>query len=240
MHQVRFSVGEQSCRSIWVQATIGFLCLLVRTRGPNEWVSICWSGIMNKTVRYALLLSISYVVTCSLLWAVEEPQAATETDAHVRVRLRGIRDRVELGRGEDGALNFYLRTDKGEIQVLTPEEFAARVYGEQSRQSWWNRFLNVTSPIGIAWVGLGFLGQLMFTGRMLVQWLVSEREQRSVVPPVFWWMSLAGASMLLVYFVWRRDIVGVVGQTTGWIIYLRNIWLIYHSDGVSETELIQS
>jgi lipid-A-disaccharide synthase-like uncharacterized protein len=160
-----------------------------------------------------------------------------------------MRDRVELARGEGGALYFYLRTDQGEVKVLSPDEFAARVHGEQSRQSWWNRFLNVTSPIGIAWVGLGFLGQLMFTGRMLVQWLVSEKEQRSIVPPAFWWMSLAGASMLLVYFIWRRDIVGVVGQATGWIIYLRNLWLIYRSGsdsaGVSgdpgpEPELIQS
>ena len=74
---------------------------------------------------------------------------------------------------------------------------------------------------------LGFLGQALFAGRMLVQWLVSERQRRSVVPTVFWWMSLGGASMLLVYFVWRRDIVGVVGQTTGWIIYLRNLWFIH-------------
>jgi lipid-A-disaccharide synthase-like uncharacterized protein len=33
--------------------------------------------------------------------------------------------------------------------------------------------------------------------------------------------------MMLVYFVWRRDIVGVLGQTTGWMIYLRNLWLIH-------------
>ena len=187
---------------------------------------------MNRTPRRALSLTILWIVTCSFSWAAQEPQEPTEADAHVKVRLRGVEDRVGIARDEDGTLNFYLRTDQGEVQVLTPEEFAARVHGEQSRQRWWNRFLNVTSPIGIAWVGLGFLGQLMFTGRMLVQWLVSEKERRSVVPPVFWWMSLAGASMLLVYFIWRRDIVGVIGQTTGWIIYLRNLWLIYRSGGV--------
>ena len=78
-------------------------------------------------------------------------------------------------------------------------------------------------------MALGFLGQLLFTGRMLVQWLVSERHRRSIVPPIFWWMSLAGASMLLTYFVWRRDIVGVLGQATGWMIYSRNLWLIYRT-----------
>ncbi|MET0224741.1 MAG: lipid-A-disaccharide synthase N-terminal domain-containing protein, partial [Terrimicrobium sp.] len=41
---------------------------------------------------------------------------------------------------------------------------------------------NVTSAAGVAWVALGFLGQLLFTGRMLVQWLTSEKSKRSVVP----------------------------------------------------------
>jgi lipid-A-disaccharide synthase-like uncharacterized protein len=48
----------------------------------------------------------------------------------------------------------------------------------------------------------------------------------------FWWMSLVGASMLLVYFIWRRDIVGILGQATGWFIYIRNLVLI-HKSGVS-------
>jgi lipid-A-disaccharide synthase-like uncharacterized protein len=87
--------------------------------------------------------------------------------------------------------------------------------------------LNITGPAGIAWVAMGLLGQVLFTGRMILQWLTSERARRSVVPVGFWWMSLAGASMLLAYFVWRRDIVGVLGQSAGWMIYSRNLWLIY-------------
>ena len=89
------------------------------------------------------------------------------------------------------------------------------------------KLLNITSPIGIAWVGLGLLGQGLFTGRMIVQWLVSEKNKRSVVPVAFWWMSLAGATMLVTYFAWRKDIVGILGQSIGWLIYSRNLWLIY-------------
>jgi len=74
---------------------------------------------------------------------------------------------------------------------------------------------------------VGLSGQVLFTGRMLVQWVVSERSKRSVVPTAFWWMSLCGASMLVIYFIWRKDIVGVLGQCTGWTIYVRNLWLIY-------------
>ena len=89
--------------------------------------------------------------------------------------------------------------------------------------------------MGIAWVGIGLLGQLLFAGRMLVQWLTSEKRGRSTVPVAFWWMSLTGASMLLVYFIWRKDVVGVLGQSTGWLIYARNLYLI-HSHGGSEAD----
>ncbi|MEM6458530.1 MAG: lipid-A-disaccharide synthase N-terminal domain-containing protein [Planctomycetota bacterium] len=85
---------------------------------------------------------------------------------------------------------------------------------------------NITSWVGVLWVALGLGGQVLFTGRMLLQWLASEKEKRSVVPPLFWYLSLAGATMLLVYFVWRKDIVGVLGQSTGWFIYARNVALI--------------
>ncbi|HCD35270.1 MAG TPA: hypothetical protein DER01_22910 [Phycisphaerales bacterium] len=77
------------------------------------------------------------------------------------------------------------------------------------------------------WVAVGLLGQVLFTGRMIVQWIASEKSKRSVVPTAFWWMSLIGASMLITYFIWRKDVVGVLGQATGWFIYVRNLYLIY-------------
>lgn len=75
------------------------------------------------------------------------------------------------------------------------------------------------------WLGVGLLGQAMFFSRFLVQWLASERAKQSVFPMAFWYLSLAGGALLLVYAVWRRDPVFILGQTTGAAIYLRNIWL---------------
>src|SRR5690606_17527240 len=77
------------------------------------------------------------------------------------------------------------------------------------------------------WVSVGLLGQLLFTFRMVLQWLASEKEHKSVVPVGFWWGSLLGGLMLLTYFIWRKDIVGIIGQSTGAFIYARNLWLIY-------------
>ena len=47
------------------------------------------------------------------------------------------------------------------------------------------------------WVGFGLLGQLLFSGRWIVQWFISEKQRRSVVPVVFWYLSLAGGMVLL-------------------------------------------
>jgi len=75
------------------------------------------------------------------------------------------------------------------------------------------------------YLGIGFLGQASFFSRFLVQWLASERAGRSVFPMAFWYLSLSGGMLLLVYALYRRDPVFIVGQTTGAFIYLRNIYL---------------
>lgn len=89
------------------------------------------------------------------------------------------------------------------------------------------RAMNVSGYAQLTWVGLGLLGQLLFSGRMLVQWIASEKRGSSVVPPVFWYMSLGGGILLAAYFIWRLDLVGVLGQSSGIVIYARNIRLLY-------------
>ncbi len=88
------------------------------------------------------------------------------------------------------------------------------------------RLFNITSWTAAAWIIIGLGGQACFFLRMLVQWIASERARRSVVPEIFWWFSFFGAMALLVYFTWRRDVVGVLGQSTGVVVYVRNLRLI--------------
>ena len=145
----------------------------------------------------------------------------------LKIRVPGVGDRPLLLRDERGVLHYEIIDRQGETHRYTPEEFAAVVYQAETNHPWWERVMNITTPWGIAWVAVGLIGQLAFTGRMIVQWLVSERANESIVPTAFWWMSIIGASMLLIYFLWRRDVVGVLGQGTGWAIYARNLWLIY-------------
>jgi lipid-A-disaccharide synthase-like uncharacterized protein len=78
-----------------------------------------------------------------------------------------------------------------------------------------------------AWIAFGLLGQLFFTLRFVVQWLASERSGRSTVPIAFWYFSLLGGAMLLVYALWyRHDLVFTLGQGVGLLIYTRNLMLI--------------
>ena len=73
---------------------------------------------------------------------------------------------------------------------------------------------------------LGFLGQLMFSGRFLVQWIASERKKKSIVPVSFWFLSLSGSFLLLIYAIYKKDIVFTLGQLFGFIVYIRNLLII--------------
>lgn len=146
----------------------------------------------------------------------------------LRPRPAGVQS-VRLAPVPGGGYAYDVRWRDGRRETLSPEEFSELLYTGHSGRKPLFAFLNITSPIGIAWVGLGLLGQVLFAGRMLVQWLASERRRRSVVPVAFWWLSLGGASLLIVYFIWRKDAVGVLGQATGWVIYVRNLHLIYRA-----------
>jgi lipid-A-disaccharide synthase-like uncharacterized protein len=76
------------------------------------------------------------------------------------------------------------------------------------------------------WVIPGFVAQGLFTMRFLVQWIASERAGRSVIPLAFWWFSVAGGILLLVYALYRKDAVFILGQAFGVFVYLRNLYFV--------------
>ena len=122
----------------------------------------------------------------------------------------------------DGKAGEWMTAD--EFSRLVPEGAAVLQHAESN---WLFRAFNVTSWGSVAWVIVGLGGQIAFFGRMAVQWIVSERRGESVVPPIFWYLSLVGGITLFAYFAWRQDPVGVLGQTSGVVIYARNIRLLH-------------
>ncbi|MGI9013929.1 MAG: lipid-A-disaccharide synthase N-terminal domain-containing protein [Phycisphaerales bacterium] len=189
---------------------------------------------MKPTPLIAMLLLV--VIGVALLFMILEPGSErVEPDNPDRITLDfpvpGNESQLILERNPDGSFSWILNRDTHHEISLTPDDFAEHVFNQSHTTHWWQAIFNIATPFGLIWVTIGLVGQILFTGRMVLQWLVSEKAKRSVVPPAFWWMSLTGATMLLVYFIWRRDLVGVLGQATGWLIYTRNLWLIYKKPG---------
>ncbi|MEZ6317978.1 MAG: lipid-A-disaccharide synthase N-terminal domain-containing protein [Phycisphaerales bacterium] len=165
------------------------------------------------------------------MWLVLQPTLSREhSDFNIRI----------------GAIELKVtELSNGQYQIVGPERVAStemldaeglQAVVQREQQAWrarpkWERtllgFFNITSWVNFTWVAVGLAGQAAFFGRMFVQWIVSEKSRQSQVPELFWWLSFLGGMCLFTYFVWRVDVVGVLGQSTGIVIYARNLRLIH-------------
>jgi len=76
------------------------------------------------------------------------------------------------------------------------------------------------------WHILGAFAYLLFSSRFWIQWWYAEKEMNSTLPLSFWWLSIFGALLSIVYFVRIGDSVNLIGPLTGLIPYLRNLMLL--------------
>ncbi|MDF1810076.1 MAG: lipid-A-disaccharide synthase N-terminal domain-containing protein [Phycisphaerales bacterium] len=167
------------------------------------------------------------------MWLVLQP-ALSRSEKDLTVKVGAIE--IMLNRTENNGELLYqvvgptkLKSD----ELLNPIELDTFITEQVTK---WNQrpaferhllgFFNITSWGTFGWVMIGLIGQSAFFGRMFVQWIISERSRVSTVPEIFWWFSFIGGLCLFTYFVWRVDIVGVMGQSTGIVIYARNLRLI--------------
>lgn len=87
-----------------------------------------------------------------------------------------------------------------------------------------DKFLGIEWSV---WKGIGLAGTAIFFSRFLVQWYATEKKGKVVVPEIFWWLSLAGTLLLLIYAVRQRDSVFILCYAFSWIPYARNL-IIHH------------
>ncbi len=80
------------------------------------------------------------------------------------------------------------------------------------------------------WLLFGVFAQILFAMRFVVQWIASERAGRSVMPLTFWFFSMGGGVLTLIYGIARRDGVIIIGQALSIFIYLRNLMLIFKEE----------
>ena len=76
------------------------------------------------------------------------------------------------------------------------------------------------------WIGIGLLGEAFFGVRLVLQWIATERQKRSVFPMSFWLFSVAGDLTLLSYAVYRLDPVFIIAEGIGLLIYARNLYFV--------------
>ena len=74
------------------------------------------------------------------------------------------------------------------------------------------------------------LGQICFSARFIIQWIFSEKKKKSVIPVAFWYFSLIGGVILLIYAILKKEPVFILGQAPGIFIYSRNIYMIRKRD----------
>lgn len=90
-----------------------------------------------------------------------------------------------------------------------------------------NFFRNEDVPLWL--VTFGTAGQVVFTFRFVYQWFYSSRKHESALPPTFWWISLTGSCIIVIYGVLRHDPVLILGQSFGFVSYIRNLMIGYKS-----------
>lgn len=85
------------------------------------------------------------------------------------------------------------------------------------------------------WHAIGFASYALFSSRFWIQWIEAEKNQRSDLGLSFWWLSLVGALLSVVYFLSMNDIVNIIGPGLGIIPYTRNLMLIYKARHAHES-----
>jgi lipid-A-disaccharide synthase-like uncharacterized protein len=87
------------------------------------------------------------------------------------------------------------------------------------------------------WILFGFAAQFVFFLRFVVQWLASEKRKESVIPVAFWYLSLGGTIMILIYSIRQKDIVFITASVLNALIYIRNLVLINSKNKSKTTQV---
>src|SRR5688572_4932803 len=89
-----------------------------------------------------------------------------------------------------------------------------------------DRFLGIEWDM---WKVIGWVGNAVFFSRFFIQWIVTEKRKKVIIPISFWWLSLIGSLLLLIYGIHKQDSVFIFAYAFTWIPYIRNIWIYYRN-----------
>lgn len=80
---------------------------------------------------------------------------------------------------------------------------------------------------------IGFLAQGLFSVRILIQWIMSEKAKKVVSPTIYWQISLFASFLFSIYGWLRGDFAIILGQFASyyvyiWNLYIKNYWKDIH------------
>lgn len=88
-------------------------------------------------------------------------------------------------------------------------------------------FTELVNQLSNPWQIVAVIGQTCFFLRFFVQWLASERAGQSVIPNMFWYLSLAGAATVLFSGIVLVQPVLIIANLPALAVYGRNLYFIY-------------
>ncbi len=174
-------------------------------------------------IAFWYMSSIGSVALMLYAFAIQSPLGALGQSLNIVIYSRNLihiwRERGRLSK----ALNIAVHATVAILALVAvglmlwtwwrEYELSALRTSEQTQQAW-------------LWLAVGFVGQLLFAGRFILQWIATERQKRSVIPPLFWYLSVAAATLQVSCFIQRAEWIFAMGMLATLLIYARNIWFI--------------
>lgn len=128
------------------------------------------------------------------------------------------------------------------VQVASPdnptvESLQARIADQERKIVQLEAKVGLPSTMtGWTWFVIGLIGEGVFFLRFVVQWWASERKNRTVVPMMFWHLSLAGTALVLAYAVFVINPVFILAYSLNIFLYVRNLYIARHSGEAQPVE----
>ena len=196
-----------------------------------QWIASEWAGRSVMPIAFWYMSSAGSVMLVAYAFVLQSPLGALGQSLNIVIYSRNL---IHIWREHDKLTPARNRAVHAAVAVIASiavglmlwtwwreVEFNAARDAAESRQMWF-------------WLAVGVVGQGLFAARFLLQWLVTERRGRSVIPPAFWYLSLAAAVLQGACFAQRAEWVFAAGMAATLLIYARNIWFVRSESEASD------
>ncbi len=178
-------------------------------------------------IAFWYMSSIGSIMLMAYAFALQSPIGALGQSFNIVIYMRNL---VHIWRDQGRLTPWLNRIVHGAVGLIVLVAVGLML------STWWREYeLNTARPAQETqqvwfWLAVGVVGQALFAGRFILQWIVTELKGRSVIPRPFWYLSIVAAVLQASCFVQRAEWVFAVGMAATILIYARNIWFVHHKN----------